>query len=91
MFEDVEFGQQGVRNGNAFADVDPLVNQTLTIREAGSQNDLLSVTDVSIPADGIASIFVIGNVDATPAPLEALLCIDNDKPNNGLSRCTRMH
>jgi hypothetical protein len=89
LFEGVAFGKAGMSNGSAYRQIDPVSAGSISVRESGGANDVLTVNDLDFEGSTLSTVFVIGNVDANPAPLGLLVCGDNAAPEDSLSACTR--
>jgi hypothetical protein len=77
LFSNVSYGLVGQVAGGDYLQTDPLSAVTLSARATGSFSDALVLPGVSVPPGAVVTAFAIGNLDATPAALRALVCVDN--------------
>jgi hypothetical protein len=76
VWTNVPYPEIGLVGGEAYVEVDPLTDATVSARATGTTADALVLTDIDLPAGAIVSVFAIGNLDSSPAPLKALACFD---------------
>lgn len=77
LFTNVAYGDVGQAGGEDYLEAGPLNDVTISARATGSTADALVLNGVDIPAGAVVTAFAIGNLDGTPAPLKALVCVDN--------------
>jgi hypothetical protein len=87
LFTNVAFGKTGMSNGSAYLQIDPVAGGSISVRATGGPNDALTVADLDFKRGSLSTLFVIGNVDGSPAPLGLLVCEDNAPPANKLAAC----
>lgn len=77
LFTNVPYGAVGQVAGEDYLEAGPLEDVTISARATGTTADALVIPGVDIPAGAVITAFAIGNLDGTPAPLKALVCVDN--------------
>jgi hypothetical protein len=70
-----------------YVETAPLSSATLSARATGTTADALVLTDVSVPAGAIVTVFATGLLGGEP-PLAALVCADDTTGTALLSECT---
>jgi hypothetical protein len=73
LFSNVSYGSVG----GDYLQTAPLAGVTLSARATGSFSDALVLPGVDVPAGAVVTAFAIGNLDGSPAALQALVCVDN--------------
>ncbi len=76
VWTNVAFPNVGLVGGEAYVEIDPPMNATLSARATGTTADALVLNGVTLPGGAVVTVFAIGNLDGDPAPLKALACID---------------
>lgn len=77
VFSGISFAQTGSSKAGAGYQVGgPLDDATIVVRPAGQDTDLLTVSNVSVDADRIVTMFLVGNASGQPKALGVLVCQD---------------
>lgn len=76
IWTNVAFPDVGLVGGKAYVETTPLKDATLSARASGTTADALVLPGVSIPAGSVVTVFAIGNLDGSPAPLAVRACFD---------------
>ncbi len=82
-------GAAGASDGNGYAMIPPPPTAPLlTVRVHDAADDALTFTPPAAPARGdTVTAFLIGDFAGAPAPLKALVCVDNAAAAGGLAAC----
>jgi len=86
VFEDVPFGS----SGTGYIETPPIDHGEISARASGTTADVIAIKPVAIPAGTIATAFAIGEIGNPHAPLDVLLCIDNEPASGLLSSCKKV-
>jgi len=89
VWSNVAYPMEGLVNGSAYVETDPIAGGAISVRVAGMSADVLTLEPVDIPAGAIVTAWAIGNVDGNPQPLKALVCVDNQE-DGPLTKCTAL-
>jgi len=75
---------------NGYVTTAPLASATIGVRLVSAPGvDALTFSNVSLPANAIATAFAVGLLGgAGPTAIGALICVDNAAPAGGLSACS---
>ena len=76
VWTNVSFPDVGLVGGKPYVETAPLSAATLSARASGTKDDALVLDGVTIPAGSVVTVFAIGNLDGTPAPLAVRACFD---------------
>ncbi len=91
VFSNVAFGavdKTAPISANGYLETDPISAKSVTARIANATTDALTVPNVTLPANAIATAFAIGNKTGDAAhPLKVLLCVDTAAPTGLLAAC----
>lgn len=87
LFTSVDFGSTDADLAPAgYLETAPLTGATVSARATGTLADALVLTDVTLPAGAIVTVFATGILGGTP-PLAALVCADDVTATALLSTC----
>jgi hypothetical protein len=76
VWTNVAFGDAGKVSNKDYVSVDPLNAATLSARAHGTTQDALVLSNVSVPAGQVVTVFAVGVLGSGTTPLKALACLD---------------
>nr|WP_240808142.1 DUF4397 domain-containing protein [Polyangium spumosum] len=87
LFADVPYPMEGMIDGKAYLETDPIAGAAVSVRVANMNDDVLTIEPVDVPGGAIVTAWAIGKLAGAPnAPLKALVCVDN-MPTDLLTTC----
>jgi len=91
VFTNVLFAEVGKGTGVdnlGYAQVAGISSGSLIMRTTGTTTAIFAASGVTLTAGTIVTVFAIGDLGGSPAPLQFLVCIDGTRGSGPLTECT---